>query len=553
MIDTIITSSVLILVIITLRHLLRGKISSRLQYALWMLVAVRLLLPLSVFESPVSVMNAIPDTQVYAPIPTQRTASVNPNDVGLTGNNASAVSNGNPAPSDMISAPDIKVILKFVWLGGTLLTGIFFAVLNLRMNRKLQQGRTRLERPGYPLPVYMTDRLSSPCLYGIVKPAVYLTPESLSSEKRTVHVLAHELTHNRHRDHLWSFVRILCLCIHWFNPLVWIAAVLSRRDSELACDEGTLLRLGDESRMEYGRTIIEMTTAPLRPSNLFCCATTMTGGKGEMTERIKRIARQPKTLFITLAIVLIVAMAAVALTFGGASTTSLDKAVGGVDGFPLNPLDGTIHSVILTTENQILDLSSAKAEEIIPLLKDLRVNKKELNKSRDSDRDKCNQIRFICDGMSENGAVTTIEFNFNANFSTVWLDNGIKPSFSYSLKKPGDVKAFFERQTGSVTEAVDISSVQLLWEARTPYAGDNSAVGKLLGLLPRPSSLQHDHFSLRTITAGTTEQSGSVKWVLKGKLEDNDRPQLDLNALMLFALIDNLEEFYITIGNDSGG
>ena len=73
-------------------------------------------------------------------------------------------------------------------------------------------------------------------------------------------MLAHELTHYRHRDYLWALIHIICLSIYWFHPLVWAAAVLSRRDSELACDEGTLRKLGHENRAEYGRMIIEMST-----------------------------------------------------------------------------------------------------------------------------------------------------------------------------------------------------------------------------------------------------------------------------------------------------
>ena len=72
MIETIITSSVLILIIIALRYLLRGHISSQLQYALWMLAAIRLLLPFPLFENPVSVMNILPNTQTFVPADMQQ-------------------------------------------------------------------------------------------------------------------------------------------------------------------------------------------------------------------------------------------------------------------------------------------------------------------------------------------------------------------------------------------------------------------------------------------------------------------------------------------------
>ena len=87
----------------------------------------------------------------------------------------------------------------------------------------------------------MEEGLPSPCLVGILSlPAIYLTPEAIQDEDTLRHVLAHELTHFAHKDHIWSALRCVCLVLHWYNPLVWLACVLSRRDGELACDEGAV-------------------------------------------------------------------------------------------------------------------------------------------------------------------------------------------------------------------------------------------------------------------------------------------------------------------------
>lgn len=537
MIETIITSSVLILIISVLRYLLRGRISSRLQYGLWLLVVMRLVLPYSLFESPVSVMNVIPDFQRNDSI------IVQPNS-----GNTMLPSYDAPAPQSIqeisdsttgtTNTVDGKVTARFVWLCGMILSGVFFFISNIRFNRKLKRNRRQIDTPQSPLPVYMAASLSSPCLYGIVKPVIYLTPDSPSDGKRAAYVIAHELTHYHQKDHIWSFVRVLCLCIHWFNPLVWLAAELSRRDSELACDEGTLHRIGPENRVEYGRTLIEMMVAPSRSLDIFCCATTMTGGKGEMKERIKRIAKQPKMLITTLAVVIIVALASIACTFGGVHNITLIEAVD----FSLKPLNEIKYGT-LTVGNQIMDFSAAKAEEIAPFIKELRVSKKAISQSRDIDRDKNNQVHFACEGYLENGATLDIYFNFNSDFTTVWVDNGIKPSFSYAVNKPETVKEFFELQFGSITQAVEVDSAEALWKARTPYVGDNSAVSKLLGMLPLPKGLLHDHFALRT----SGDERG-IEWILQER--DNASysiQQLDQNALLLFALIDNLEDFYVTI------
>jgi len=551
MMETILTSSVLILIIVLLRYLLQGKISSRLQYALWALVAIRLLLPFSMFESPVSVMNVVPDTVGHYSSVVQPAVPVKPAHAALPADGSPAPQNGNAVsenPFSTVNTADFKVIAQSVRFCGFVLFGAFFIASNIRLSLKLRKGRKQIETPDCPLPVYIAGGLSSPCLCGILKPAVYLTPESLCGEQKTAFVLAHELTHYRQKDHIWSFVRMLCLCIHWFNPLVWLAAGLSRRDSELACDERTLCTLGDENRVEYGKTLIEMMLAPTKAADLFCCATTMTSGKGEITERIKRIARQPKMLMTTLAAVLLVSAAAVACTFGGVYSVTLADAVS-ADGFRAEAFDKATYGT-LTSGDRVMDFSTAKAEEIASYIAELRVIKKQIDRNRESDRDSSNQIYLASDGFSENGITTVLEINFNADFTAVWVDDGVKPSFSHRVAKPNEAKEFFERQFGSVTQALETGFAEALWNARTPYVGDNSAVGKLLGLLPLPEgSLQHARFALRT-----TGNERGIEWVLQ---ESESAPyevsQFDLNALLLFALIDNLEDFYVTTEDPLGG
>ncbi|MEN1761053.1 M56 family metallopeptidase [Anoxynatronum sibiricum] len=545
MIETIITSSALILILMALRYLLRNKISSQLQYVLWVLVAIRLLLPFSLFESPVSIMNVVPNNQGYQLTSTRPSTPANPGTTML--NDLQIIQNSDLAADIKTEAVGLKVIVQVVWLSGVFLCSLFFAVSNKRLSRKLRQSRKQIQMKDIPLAVYKAEGLPSPCLFGFLKPAVYLTPESLLDEHKATYVIAHELTHYRQKDHIWSFVRVLCLCIYWFNPLVWVAAVLSRRDSELACDQGTLRRLGDSRRIEYGRTLIDMMTAPSKPSDLFCCATMMTGGKREMTERIKRIAKQPKTLMVSLVVVLIVGTAAVAGTFGGVRSIALADAVGGNDGISLEPLNQVAFGT-LTDGNEDMSFSAAKAEEIIPFLGELRVGRKEISVSREVNRDKSNQVHFTCEGFLQEGTVMDISFNFNANYTAVWVDNGIKPSFSYPVIKPNEVKLFFEQHLESVTQASEIGSAEALWKARTLYVGDNSAVSKLLGLLRLPEGLRHNHFMLHT-----TGNERGVEWILDGdETITYGAGEFDLNAVLLFALIDNLEDFYVKVESVSG-
>jgi len=156
-------------------------------------------------------------------------------------------------------------------------------------------------------------------------------------------VLAHECTHLRHGDHVWNALRSIALAIHWWNPLVWLAVVLSRRDCELACDEGALRRLGEGERIAYGRTLLALLTQKPRPRDLLTCATTMTGGQKSVFERVTRIARAPKRwLWAAVAAVLLTALAC-ACAFGQAEEQAPDTP-DGLDaelGFFLGEGDGS--------------------------------------------------------------------------------------------------------------------------------------------------------------------------------------------------------------------
>ncbi|MEA4896451.1 MAG: M56 family metallopeptidase [Oscillospiraceae bacterium] len=325
MTELIITSSVLILVVIVLRHLLKGKISLRLQYALWALVLLRLLVPVTLFESPISVMSAVQAAKyareasvASSPTPTLSSAY---GDMGAE----NAVIHGAAEQSVINSVTDEYhhvfrwgLLAQWAWYIGIGIVGMTLFLSNLSFGKKLKKNRKAYETDDCKLPVYIVDALASPCLFGFFHPSIYITPEVAGDEIKLRHVLAHELTHYRHGDHIWVALRCLCLTAHWYNPLVWLAAALSRRDSELACDEGTIKRIGEESRMEYGYTLIGLTCEKRKALDLLSTATTMTDGKNGIKERITLIAKKPKVLIPAVISVVLVALIAVGCTFTGA-------------------------------------------------------------------------------------------------------------------------------------------------------------------------------------------------------------------------------------------
>jgi hypothetical protein len=200
--------------------------------------------------------------------------------------------------------------------------------VNIRFRLRLRQHRTVFDAPDCRLPVYVSPGLVSPCLAGVFHPAVYLTPKAASDIMAAAdgpavrYILVHELAHYRQGDHIWSVLRGLCLAVYWWNPLVWAAASLSRTDGEMACDEAVVRKLGEGSRLSYGRTLVDMTTVTKHPSGLLCTAATMTAGGRQLQSRLQRIVKKPKTA-APAAVVLL--MAAILLT--GCTFTGAQKAV----------------------------------------------------------------------------------------------------------------------------------------------------------------------------------------------------------------------------------
>ena len=336
------SSSVLILALILLRYLFRNLISRRVQYALWGLVLLRLLLPVS-FPGP-GVFELTEPPAVHAEQITEQTATATSENIqqaqesieqqsGIAENKSSAdtVQTEDPVRNENVEFPSIYRVLKGIWIFGMAVTALWVAGSNLYFHKKLYQARILYTNCNSKLSVYfIPSGLSSPCLFGLFRPAIYLTPESIRTPESLRHILCHEETHARHLDPLWSVLRCLCLVIYWFDPLVWCAAMLSKEDCELACDEGTLHRLGAEQRIAYGRTLLSLVSVQRPQKTILLTATTMASGKRKLRKRITHIAEnrpmRPGVLFGVLPLVVLLCI----LTFTGCRETQKQT-----DGSPL--------------------------------------------------------------------------------------------------------------------------------------------------------------------------------------------------------------------------
>ena len=336
MTEILITSSVLILALLVLRRVFREKISRRAQYALWLLVLARLLIPVSLPTAGFGVLSAaepaveaassrLESRAVYV-LPLDRApaaevpaaSQTQPGQVVETGDSFGypVLSSDGETVTRYARQLTASELLRYLWYGGMALTGLWFLAGNLRFRWKLRRRRRSYPVEGCPVPVYLAEGwLASPCLVGLLRPAIYLTPAAAAAEERQRHVIAHELTHRRHLDPLWSLLRSVCLVVYWFDPLVWAAALASRTDGELACDEAVLAGLDQEERLAYGRSLLALVPVRRTGGDPFLTATTMASGKRQMKDRIGRIAQARRTTALALTLALVLAAVTCAATF----------------------------------------------------------------------------------------------------------------------------------------------------------------------------------------------------------------------------------------------
>ena len=331
--EILLTSSVLILAVFLVRWLFRSVISRRVQYALWGLVLLRLLIPFQLPAMEHNVLTAaapvqqaishnIAEQTVFVPVERvsieefrMQSDEIQPQTT-VVGQRVWFTEEETATQYRKLTGEEL---LTALWLAGMAVMALWFLYSNYRFGSKLRKARAPYSVEGCKYPVYLVEEgLPSPCLFGLFRPAIYLTPAAIRDEETLRHVLAHETTHARHWDPLWSFLRGVCLVVYWFDPLVWAAAFASRTDCELACDEGALKALGEAERIPYGKTLLSLIPVRKSPASPLLSATTMTADKKRLTERIRRIAENRQTVHAALFAVIAIAVMVCALTFTAA-------------------------------------------------------------------------------------------------------------------------------------------------------------------------------------------------------------------------------------------
>lgn len=286
LLNSSISAGWLVLAILLLRVLLKRS-PRRLICALWALVAIRLLCPISM-ESELSLIPAARplDQEVFQQISESLfavapAAGVNPADsVGAT---PSPIFDVPDAPA---SGAELLSIVSAIWVIGIAAMAGYAIACSISMKKRLAASLCIRSN------VYSCDYIDSPFIFGIANPKIYL-PSCLTGEELP-YVLAHENTHLQRRDHLWKPLGFLILSVYWFHPVMWIAFKVFCRDMELACDEQVIQKLDTSGKAAYSRTLLHY-------SGLGIAAVgPLAFGEKDVKHRINSILRyQPCAVWLT--------------------------------------------------------------------------------------------------------------------------------------------------------------------------------------------------------------------------------------------------------------
>ncbi len=377
----ILWSSILILIVIGVRALLRKKISQRLMYALWLVVLIKLCLPMSLFnvdmpflakytggeseitetapptendpiDEPVTNTPVVPSAPTYPSVPNTPTYPANPDasderpgvsgdDIGSSTPAVDDKPNAGvttpvlpsvpsqptqpvqpvtpPTDSEQVIVPQVPVekrtvdwaaVAKNVWIAGSVALALWFVGTAVIFVVRVRKNREYFCKVG-KLRVYRSEEIGSPCLAGL-PPAIYVTNEKMTREMLSM-VLVHEYTHLRHLDPLWSLLRTAMVVIYWWNPLVWAAAILSKRDAEFACDETVANKLSSDQRMKYANLLVDSIPVKRHYAIGF--------GSASIKERLLMLTKQYKKHTIAAIIAVVIAIVAVGCAFIGPKET----------------------------------------------------------------------------------------------------------------------------------------------------------------------------------------------------------------------------------------
>ena len=314
--------TVIILLIVVLRAVLINRLPKKTFLILWWIALIRLLVPFSI-KSVTSIYSLL--QSIYSDINPVRTAQTT-TFLPIHGN-MPEIANG--LSEAMVQRTESISILSVIWLAGLLLCFGFFAVSYIKCYREfrfslpVENDILEAWKEKHPLKrslsIRQTETIAAPLSYGVIRPVI-LMPKNTEWKNiyQLRYVLEHEYVHIRRLDMLTKLIMIAAVCIHWFNPLVWVMYILFNRDLELSCDETVVRRFGMDIKSVYATALISMEE---KKSGLTPLCNSFS--KNAIEERIRAIMKIKKTSKFA---VIISAVLVICVTGGFAtSASSLEK------------------------------------------------------------------------------------------------------------------------------------------------------------------------------------------------------------------------------------
>ncbi|MGI6066792.1 MAG: M56 family metallopeptidase [Bacillota bacterium] len=289
------TASYVILFVILIRLLLK-KAPKIITYALWGVVAFRLIIPFS-FESMFSLL---PRNTNTVPIPHdiiyQQSPQINSGIEVVD----SFVSDLLPAPTIEASVNPLHIYVEigsYIWILGIIALLVYSLVSIVILKRQLKSVQLIEQN------IFQAKNLKTPFVFGLIRPKIYL-PVGLNVDERN-YILLHEKTHIQRKDHIIKVLAFLIVSIHWFNPLVWIAFMLMSTDMELSCDERVLKEINEEIKKPYANSLLS-----LAAGRHILNGSPLAFGEGNVKGRIKNVLNYKKPRFWVIFIGFIIIIAA---------------------------------------------------------------------------------------------------------------------------------------------------------------------------------------------------------------------------------------------------
>ena len=314
--------TVIILLTVVLRAVLINRLPKKTFLILWWIALIRLLVPFSI-KSVTSIYSLL--QSIYSDINPVRTAQTT-TFLPIHGN-MPEIANG--LSEAMVQRTESISILSVIWLAGLLLCFGFFAVSYIKCYREfrfslpVENDILEAWKEKHPLKrslsIRQTETIAAPLSYGVIRPVI-LMPKNTEWKNiyQLRYVLEHEYVHIRRLDMLTKLIMIAAVCIHWFNPLVWVMYILFNRDLELSCDETVVRRFGMDIKSVYATALISMEE---KKSGLTPLCNSFS--KNAIEERIRAIMKIKKTSKFA---VIISAVLVICVTGGFAtSASSLEK------------------------------------------------------------------------------------------------------------------------------------------------------------------------------------------------------------------------------------